>query len=154
PLEGGAAGRAAAYREALHAFAGRLSQADPQARWPDILAGLDRDVAAADMTDPALGSVLTLHITALNAPLQASPARVAATPGDQPEELLLNHEQQYWEDSAKARGLLYQRATLRRAVAAATLCGAGSEDEALATLERVVGVRDRSEDGKRGGDRK
>src|SRR4029453_10435139 len=98
----------------------------------------------------ALGSVLTLHMTALNALLQASPARVAATPGDQPEELLLNHEQQDWEDRARARRLLYQRAPRRRAVAAAPLCGAVSEDEALATLERVVGVRDRSEDEKRG----
>jgi TPR repeat protein len=151
-LEDSAAGRDAAYRQALGAFAQRLAEAEPEAGWSDIAqrrGGHQGQGGRPELQDPGVGSVLTLHMTALTALLQAGPARVSVSPTDTPEDLLLDHEQQYWEDSAAARVLPYHQATLRGAVAAATLLGAVNEDEAVATLRRVPGLRDRSEDERR-----
>jgi hypothetical protein len=71
-----------------------------------------------------LSSVLTVHIAALTEPLQAGPYPVTAPAGDRPEDVLLEHEQRYWQQTATAHQLTYHSHTLRNAVAAATVCGA------------------------------
>jgi hypothetical protein len=69
------------------------------------------------------------------------------------EDVLLEHEQLYWERTAAREGLVkpgYQPITLKRAVATATLCGAADEDEAIRTVARIPGLGDKTSDERRG----
>ena len=57
--------------------------------------------------------------------------------------MLLGHERVYWQNTAAREGLVkpeYQPDTLMGAVAAATLCGAADEDDAIRTLTRIPGL--------------
>ena len=123
-------GRLDAYRDAMQAFADRLNEAEPKAGWPRIVSRL----VQPDMGDAKFGSVLTLHMTALTALLQAGPDPVEDTQDERPEDVLLDHEMQYWAVSQKRYGTQYGPAVLCRAIAATALCGAADEEEASALL--------------------
>lgn len=64
---------------------------------------------------------------------------------DQILDVLLAHEQRYWHQTARSRGLttpLLRQSTIGRAVCATSLSGAGSESEGVASLARLQGVSD------------
>jgi tetratricopeptide (TPR) repeat protein len=142
PLEDTAAGRRAAFGQAVEDLAAGLTRVDPTVAWPEVAAHLSQP----DLTSPQFSSVLTVHMAALTGLLQAGPRPVTAKTGDRPEDVLLAHEQRYWEQTATAHQLTYHPHTLRNAVAAATVCGAATRTEALATVVRVPGLRDQPED--------
>ena len=74
-----------------------------------------------------------------------SPDRAAAG-GAQAEDTLLRHEERYWIDTAHSAGLDLSATVLRRVVAAATLCGASSFDDAGALAGAVPGTGDLTQD--------
>ena len=135
-----------AFLQAVNALAGHLAQikAAPAADW----IALADQLAAPDLTSPAFGSALTLQLTALNALLATGPAPPSPAEAERltPEDELLQHEARYWQDTARDRGLTYQPATLRRAVAAATLLGAADEQQALRTTRQIPGLKDIADD--------
>ncbi|MFI6339435.1 tetratricopeptide repeat protein [Streptomyces sp. NPDC050535] len=100
--------RPARYRDALGDLARQLAQALPRALreldidWPGQLAL----VPDRDLSDPAYGSGLTLHMTALTDLLATHPATRPSEPGLAVEEQLLLHERAYWEDTAVLRPAL------------------------------------------------
>jgi Trypsin-like peptidase domain/Tetratricopeptide repeat len=148
PLElaglGDAADRAAGFRSAAAALADRMPEVDPT---PGIdWTALAESLTPPDLTPARFGSPLTLHLTALNALLATGPHPVNTTPDQPPETELLTHETRYWRDTAHDRGLRYQPVTLGRAVAAATLLGATDETQAQATIRRVPGLTDLTDD--------
>ena len=153
PVEESTEGRGAAYREAvsdLSAALGRLPQT-ANIDW----SATARELSLPDLSSPAYSSILTIHLQALIDLLSADGSNGAGG-GTRPEALedvLLEHEQLYWAQTAVHRGFVepgYQPVTLKRAVAAATLCGAGDEDEAVATVTRVPGLGDKTSDERRG----
>jgi TPR repeat protein len=118
--------RADAYRDAMQAFAERLDEAEPGADWQLLASKLDQpDLAGAEF-----GSVLTLHMTALIALLQAGLGPTGRRDRRGPEDVLLDHEGRYWDESQSH----YGGGIIRRCVAAATLCGASDEAEAVNLL--------------------
>ena len=62
------------------------------------------------------------------------------------EDVLLDHEQDYWERTAAGNGIHLHPRTLRRAVAAAALTEAPTEADAMAVCAAVPGLRDMRED--------
>jgi tetratricopeptide (TPR) repeat protein len=142
PLEDTVVGRLEAFQQAVGDLAQGLSAAEADVAWSELAAQL----TPPDLTGPQFGSALTVHMTALTRLLQAGPHPVAEHAGDRPEDVLLDHEQGYWTQTAAARQLTYHPQTLRNGVAAATLCGAATRTEALATVGRVPGLRDDRED--------
>jgi len=146
-LEDTRTGRQEAYSEAVQDLASALP------RLPSY-AGIDWTTQAArpqwtpDLTVPASGSVLTIQLLALTGLLNGDDTAAASRDPADLEDLLLESEELYWQELARRRPQLpaLQPVTLRRAVATATLCGAVSEDQAVATLARVGGLRDRTED--------
>jgi TPR repeat protein len=136
-LEEAVADREEAYAQALHAFAARLPR-EAGVDWPKIA----EHAIMPEFGDERYASVLTLHLTALGALLQAGGRPVADVDVGHPEDLVLRHEQSYWEASARSRELRPRNRTLRLAVAAAALCGAASLEEAAATLQRVPALAD------------
>ena len=145
-LEDSLTGRQQAYTEAVQDLAGALPKLSAQAGidWPARAARLP---SAPDLSAPAFGSVLTVQLLALTALLGGGDTVATSDPSTLEDELL-EHEQSYWQDLADRRPGFpaLQPVTLRRAVATATLCGAAGEDQAVATLARVEGLRDRTED--------
>ncbi|CAL9471019.1 hypothetical protein SUDANB176_02841 [Streptomyces sp. enrichment culture] len=145
PLEVTPAGRIAVWRSAVGSLADALSSLPgyQDVPWPAM-----RDEVALR---PTLGtggtedrSVLALHMNALAALLEAgSPL---ASPATRTEDVLLLHEQHYWEKAAKSRGLTLGDMTRRYAVASASAWSATDENEALPVLGRVFGLRDLGED--------
>ena len=73
-------------------------------------------------------------------------AAATARGGEPAEDVILRHEARYWRRTATEHGLGLHEQILRRAVAAAALCGAVSEADAVALLLRVPGLRDQNED--------
>lgn len=133
-LEENLLGRSDAYRDALCAFAERLDEAEPGANWPSLASRLEQPDG---MADAKFGSVLDLHMTALMALLQAGPDSAGETSGRRPEDVLLDHEEQYWDESQKT----YVMGVVRRSVAAATLCGAGDDADATRLLAGLRTLR-------------
>ncbi|MEV7559551.1 tetratricopeptide repeat protein, partial [Streptomyces sp. NPDC089795] len=89
-----------------------------------------------DLAHPRYGNVLTLQMTALVTLLQHGPRPAIAAVGHSAEEILLMHEERFWDDSAEAPGfkLGLNTNTLSAAVAVAALCGADSTDAATRVL--------------------
>jgi tetratricopeptide (TPR) repeat protein len=101
----------------------------------------------ADIGHDRYGTPLTLQLAALTALLETRQPLVDATAGGgQPEDTLLRHEERYWIDSAHSAGLDVSTTTLRRLVATATLCGAGSFADASALASAVPGSSDLTQD--------
>ena len=101
----------------------------------------------SDLGQPRYDSVLTIHMTALVALLQAGPDSLAEDGGEYVEDLLLRHEERYWQKAAAARGLRFAYSNaLARAVAVATLFTADTEAEAARLLGLMPGLRDQPEE--------
>ncbi|MBZ9644612.1 tetratricopeptide repeat protein, partial [Streptomyces sp. PSKA30] len=135
--------RGSAFKQAAGDLARLLSEVPtlPTHDWKS-LAGTLRP--PADLSHPRYDNVLTLQMTALVTLLQHGP-RPADTPaGTPPERTLLKHEERFWEASAKtpAYKLDLPVPTLGAAVATATLCGAGTPDEALRVITALPGLPD------------
>ncbi|WP_199546372.1 tetratricopeptide repeat protein [Streptomyces sp. N35] len=87
----------------------------------------------ADLSHARYDNVLTLQLTALVSLLQQGPRPVDAAPNTPPEEILLQHEERFWEDSAQTATykLGLPVPTLAAAVALAALCGAATANDAV-----------------------
>ncbi|MGA6152069.1 tetratricopeptide repeat protein, partial [Stenotrophomonas sp. NPDC087984] len=97
----------------------------------------------ADLHEHRYGNVLTLQMTALVSLLQHGPRPVVdAVPGTPPERTLLQHEDRFWEASAKASAyrLDLDASTLGAAVAVAALCGAATRDEGVQVITILPGL--------------
>lgn len=124
PLEQDQPGRRDAYQAALGAFTDWLAEEKPGTDWPRIASQL----VQPDLAHAEDSSVLTLHMAALNELLQAGPGE--QSDGIRPEDVLLDHEEQYWGENKERLEIR----DLRRAIAAAALCGAGDDREAVSLL--------------------
>ena len=146
-LEDTESGRQLAYSEAVQDLASALPRLTAQGGmdWTALAA---RPPSAPDLSASAFASVLTIQLLALTGLLSDGDTTTATSDPSALEDVLLEHEQLYWQDLADRRREFptLQPETLRRAVAVATLCGAASMDQAAATLARVEGLRDRAED--------
>jgi hypothetical protein len=134
PLDDTSDGRTRAFTEALTDYSAALVTMGWPCEPPDR-------VTVPDLAGERFGSALRLQMSALAALLGSS-----AVSEQQVEEVILGHEARYWEHTATQHGVRVHEQTLRRAVAAAALCGAGSETEALALLGCLPGLRDQDED--------
>jgi tetratricopeptide (TPR) repeat protein len=123
-------GRQQTYQDAMVAFTRHRGHAPPSQSMPDL-------------TDPKYGVVLNVHLAALAAVLEAEQPSQSVRSSD-PVARVLDHEQRYWYDAARAAGLAqtYEQVDLDRAVAAATLCGADDETQAVALLRRIPNLSD------------
>ena len=133
-LEQSVEGRRDAFLEAMRAF----SRATGSSRVPS-------PAAVPDLAEPSFGSVLVLHMAALAALLSAEPGTADDAPQGATDvsSYLLGHERRYWEGTARRAGLdRLGAAMLRHCVAAATLCGAATEDEAIGLLCGIGQLRD------------
>lgn len=83
-------------------------------------------------------------MNALAALLEAGRPLASATTGT--EDVLLLHEQSYWEKTANTRGLTLGAPARRYAIASASAWSAADEAEALPVLGRVIRLRDLGED--------
>ncbi|WSB52283.1 trypsin-like peptidase domain-containing protein (plasmid) [Streptomyces cellulosae] len=146
PLEITPAGRIDVWQSAVASLADSLSSLPDykDTPWPAIRDEVaSRPNLGADGTDDS--SVLALHMNALAALLEAgSPLASRAT---RTEDVLLLHEQRYWEKTARTRGLTLGSQGRRNAVASASAWSAIDESEGLSVLGRVRGLRDLGEDG-------
>ncbi|MEU1486420.1 trypsin-like peptidase domain-containing protein [Streptomyces sp. NPDC005752] len=140
PLDVSSADRRAAFEAALHGIANRLAQTEDYQGygWAALAGGMP---APADMSGRRYATALNVQMEALVALLQAGPAPLEAVPGEAVEATLLRHEERYWERTLRADGdLKLPLPLMRRVVAAATLCGAADEEEAMAVASRVPGM--------------
>ncbi|MEU5242621.1 tetratricopeptide repeat protein, partial [Streptomyces asoensis] len=105
----------------------------PDHDWSTLAAALQ---PPEDLSNPRYDNALTLQLTALVTLLQHGPKPADASPGTPAEEVLLEHEARFWEDSAEAPAfkLNLPTTTLNVAVAVAALCGATTADEATHVL--------------------
>jgi hypothetical protein len=126
PLDDTLQGRQQAYQDAVAAFARQLGRDRPL-------------IFAPALADPAYGLVLNVHMAALAAVLEAATGDGQTDRSGDPVARVLDHEQRYWHHSAQAAGLgeVYEQVDLDRAVAAATLCGAQDEAQAVELLGRI-----------------
>jgi tetratricopeptide (TPR) repeat protein len=134
--------RAAAFSRAVADLAPLLRHIPhlAQADWSAIAATVQ---PPDDLTDSRYDSALTLQMTALVTLLQHGPAPVSTSPGAPAEATLLRHEQRYWEETSAAPAFRLsdlRTATLKRAVAAAIICGAANQVEAEMTVRKVPGI--------------
>jgi tetratricopeptide (TPR) repeat protein len=133
------AGRRDAFARAVAGLAVRLPQVAGQAGrdW----ARLASEVREPDLTQPRYGSILAIQMAALAELLQTGHG---AAPAAAPEEVLLAHEERYWNRLARSRSAdLPDGDRLRRwAVTTATVCTAATEDEAIATVRQTPGLAD------------
>ena len=155
--------RSEAFDAAISDFAAALGHAGGEVDWNEIA---DEVPPPEDLDADVFGSPLALQMRALldllGAGSAASGAGTAGATGDgaggarrlgRPplslEQQLLDHEQQYWEDTASSQELVLHWTTLTLIVATATLLGAADEGEALDTLARVPGLKDQTVDRRR-----
>lgn len=139
---GGPETRVVAFTHATRDLAELLEQVPslPQTDWQSLASTLR---PPRDLDHPRYSSALTLQMTSLAALLQGGPAPVGIGPGEAVEALLLAHEARYWEGTATSP--MFQLGdlrpvALRRAVAAAALCGASNHAEALAITRNILGL--------------
>ena len=138
PLEATADGRAAMFTTAAEHFAEALHRDQLTLPLPE---------PPSDLADERYGPVLTIHMTALVALLQSGTDPVPEERGDSVEDVLLRHEERYWDKTAHARGLRFAYAkALPRAVSVATLFTASTEAEAAGLLGLMPGLRDQPEE--------
>jgi len=108
----------------------------PDHDWSTLAAALQ---PPDDLSHPRYDNALTLQLTALVTLLQHGPKPADTSPGTPTEEILLEHEARFWEDSAEAPAfkLNLPTTTLTTAVAVAALCGATTTDAATDVLGTV-----------------
>ncbi|WP_131763380.1 tetratricopeptide repeat protein, partial [Actinomadura fibrosa] len=137
PLEESRPGRADAFAEAVTDLAAALAQAKRGWRPPPL-----DPLPARDFTPQRYGLALALQMEALAYLLVPGGGRGERSAAD----IILEHEEPYWANAAASRGLALHARTQRRVVAAASLCGARTEAQAVALLARVPGLADWDED--------
>ncbi|QTD96411.1 tetratricopeptide repeat protein [Streptomyces cyanogenus] len=105
----------------------------PAHDWAALAAALQ---PPEDLSHPRYDNTLTLQLTALVTLLQHGPRPADTPPGTPAEEILLEHEGRFWEDSAEAPAfkLNLPTTTLAATVAVAALCGATTVDAATHAL--------------------
>ncbi|WP_308301772.1 trypsin-like serine peptidase [Frankia umida] len=131
--------RGSSYQRILTDLARAWSQVDTDADWTNLAASI---ATPAGLDDPRYTLALALHERAFTDLLQAGPNPITALPStSENTDILLAHEGRYWaETSDVPPHHLSQKYTWKvrhQAVIAAALCGATSEDEAIATLGRL-----------------
>ncbi|MFI5527591.1 tetratricopeptide repeat protein [Kitasatospora sp. NPDC051853] len=116
-------------------------------RVPSVLAHGWDALAGTVMPPEDLGhsrydNALTLQLTALVALLQGGPRPVLAATSTPAEEVLLEHEERFWTDSADAPAFRLALPTpiLAGAVAVAALCGASTAADATSVLATLPGL--------------
>jgi tetratricopeptide (TPR) repeat protein len=131
--------RRAAFMRAACGLA-RLLPAVPTVPAHDWQALAARLQPAEDLSASRYDNALTLQLTALVTLLQQGPRPAAALPGAPAEEVLLQHEGRFWEDSAQAPAfkLGLPTTTLATAVAVAALSGAANQQQAVTVLRTVA----------------
>ncbi|MCZ4125352.1 hypothetical protein O3X23_39250, partial [Streptomyces sp. H39-S7] len=137
PLDVTSDDRREAFAAALHGLAGHLGRTDGQEDydWAALAGGLS---VPSDMSGRRYATALNVQMEALAALLQAGPAPLDIVPGEAVEATLLRHEERYWARALATDGeRLLPMPLMRRVVAAATLCGAADEDEAMEVVARV-----------------
>lgn len=142
PLADDRGPRPALYREALTALASGLTQLPGYAGgdWPAVAAGL---APPAALDEVRYAHALTLYERALADLLQAGPRPVPVGPSASTEDILLSHESTYWSRTAEAHRLDLTPPVLREAVAAVTLFGARSNQQADNLIRLLPAVRER-----------
>ncbi|MFI2911697.1 trypsin-like peptidase domain-containing protein [Streptomyces sp. PDY-4] len=136
--------RREAFRTAVVHFGGRLDLM-PAMRPPEGADGAPTRWAEAARCLPVPGTLdedrygnpLDLQMAALTALLDRGTPHTDGASGTPLEERLLDHEATYWDWAAPTYRVDMSGEKLRRAVAAATLCGAADRGEALRTVTRV-----------------
>ncbi|MFG2825766.1 tetratricopeptide repeat protein [Kitasatospora sp. NPDC048365] len=95
-----------------------------------------------DLAHSRYDNALTLQMTALVALLQHGPRPATTAPGTPAEEILLEHEERFWKDSADSDAfeLGLDTTTLKATVAIAALCGAATSSSATRVLATVPGM--------------
>ncbi|WP_192806665.1 trypsin-like peptidase domain-containing protein [Streptomyces arboris] len=122
---------------ALHGLAEHLERTDGQEDydWAALAGGLS---VPSDMSGRRYATALNVQMEALAALLQAGPGPLDIVPGEAVEATLLRHEERYWARTLATDGERpLPMPLMRRVVAAATLCGAADEDEAMEVVARV-----------------
>ncbi|MFF4978327.1 trypsin-like peptidase domain-containing protein, partial [Streptomyces sp. NPDC001083] len=109
----------------------------PDHDWGTLAAALQ---PPEDLSHPRYDNALTLQLTTLVTLLQHGPKPADTLPGTPSEEILLEHEARFWEDSAEAPAfkLNLPTTTLTAAVAVAALCGATTTEAATHVLGTVA----------------
>ncbi|TMR06426.1 tetratricopeptide repeat protein [Actinomadura soli] len=128
-----------AARRDLRALAGLLGEVPGHENvdWTEHAAS----VPASPHVRVRSGSPLEWQMAALVSLLQAGPDPAPASPNEPVEATLLRHEERYWGRTASSFRLDdLTSSVMERIVAAAVLCGALDEDEALATVARIPGT--------------
>lgn len=150
PLDDNLAARRNAFDNAVAAFAKALSNVDTYANWRGLAGQVTRP---PDLDIQKYGAPLTLQMSALLALLQVglvAGGELALRPRELAElsleRAMLDHEKRYWQQTAAEHGIGLHTRTLATAVAAATLLGATTREEALSTLAQTPGLRDQPED--------
>ncbi|MET4660789.1 tetratricopeptide (TPR) repeat protein [Streptomyces sp. PvP037] len=136
--------RREAFRTAVVHFGGRLDLM-PAMRPPEGADGAPTRWAEAARCLPVPGTLdedrygnpLDLQMAALTALLDRGTPHTDGASGTPLEERLLDHEATYWDWAAPTYRVDMSGEKLKRAVAAATLCGAADRGEALRTVTRV-----------------
>ncbi|MFC1431441.1 tetratricopeptide repeat protein [Streptacidiphilus sp. N1-3] len=130
--------RQAVFTAAAHGLA-RLLPAVPTVPEHDWQGLAGRLQPAVDLSDERFDNALTLQLAALVTLLQQGPRPAAALPGTAAEEVLLLHEERFWEDSARAPAfkLDLPTTTVAAAVAVAALAGATDQAHAVSVLQTL-----------------
>ncbi|EKX67894.1 tetratricopeptide repeat protein [Streptomyces ipomoeae] len=136
-LSPGPAEREQAFRTAARDLSRRLAEAtdDKDVDWPGLAGSLP--VTGYANGGRGTETALTVQMAALATLLRRG--RTPERPGVPLEAELLKHEEKYWRDTARGWGMgPREQGLLKRAVAAAVLCPARDEDQAHATLSRLL----------------
>jgi tetratricopeptide (TPR) repeat protein len=114
------------------------------ARVPESWAAGDPDRVSppADLGTGPYESPLAIQTAALVALLQGGGDPVETSPGDGPEDVLLEHEARYWTRTAEARGIALSHPVLRQAAVAATVYAAADEHAATDLLAALPWLAD------------
>ncbi|MER5277330.1 trypsin-like peptidase domain-containing protein [Streptomyces sp. NPDC002809] len=137
PLDVTSEDRREAFGAALYGLAEHLERTDGHEDydWTALAAGT---AVPAEMSGRRYATALNVQMEALAALLQAGPAPLDVVPGEAVEATLLRHEERYWARLLANGGERpLPMPLMRRVVAAANLCGAADEDEAMAVVARV-----------------
>jgi tetratricopeptide (TPR) repeat protein len=137
PLEKSSTGRAAAFAEAITDLSSKLREIKPDWHPPPAI-----PAARLNFTAHRYDTALSLQMEAMAYLLK--PDRIGGE--DSAADIILEHEEPYWASAASSQHINLHPRTQRRVVAAASLCGARTEAEAVTFLSRVPGVTDRDED--------
>jgi tetratricopeptide (TPR) repeat protein len=153
PLDETPAERALAFRTAVNDFAAHLPRLDTVEKGVNWVARAAVSNPPQDLDDARFGSPLNLQLSALlqllNPPDFTEPAgaQSQARRAEQPEQYLLTqHEAKYWATTVP-EWLHLQPQVLAEAVAAATLCGAADDEDALAALVALPSLRGQDQNG-------